>query len=50
MNKKQYIQPNIEVIHLNMEQGLLAGSMGSDSRPILDFTNVADDNTGYYAD
>ena len=50
MNKKQYIQPVIEVVHLNMTQGLLAGSMGNDSRPILDFTSIPDDDTGYEAD
>ena len=52
MNKKHYIQPVMEVVHLNTTQGLLAGSLGNGDSPQINFgyVPVDDSGSGYYAD
>ena len=49
MTKKQYIQPTLEVIRIATTQ-MLAGSLGDNSTPYVNFTSVDEDSYGLDAD
>ena len=38
--KKTYINPNIEVVKMNMHQQMLSGSLGKGSKPVTDSNMV----------
>ena len=48
--KKTYISPTMEVVKIATQHQMLAGSMGSDTRPVINFGDVETDDTGYDAD
>lgn len=51
MKKKLYIQPSIEVVHIDTVP-MLAGSLGTNDTPTFSFREAATDNSdeGYDAD
>ena len=48
--KKTYINPTMVVIKIETSHQMLAGSMGTNNLPDVNFSEATDDNTGYYAD
>jgi len=49
MKRKDYISPAIETVEVN-SPAILAGSLGSDDTPNVNFTDIPADDTGLTAD
>ena len=48
--KKTYIIPTMGIVKIATQHQMLAGSMGGDTRPVINFTDAKTDTDGYYAD